>query len=91
MLLPGQMIRRCRRQLQTGNSRPITTIAEIGAATPELEELIHAALEEWNISGEWFARTPLMSQMADAGGAERWLQHLAGAADFPVTVHPPYS
>ncbi|MFT3851958.1 MAG: GIY-YIG nuclease family protein [Ilumatobacteraceae bacterium] len=77
-------------ELQTGNSRRITTIAEAHNATPELEALLHAKLSEWNVTGEWFARDHLVAQAAAAGGFGVWLQRLAGHDRWPVTVHPPY-
>lgn len=77
-------------ELQTGNPRRITVIAEIGSATPELEDHIHSKLNEWNITGEWFARGPLVAQAASEGGFESWLRKLAGEHDWPIAVHPPY-
>jgi hypothetical protein len=77
-------------ELQTGNPRRITVIAEIGSATSELEDHIHTKLNEWNITGEWFARGPLVAQAASAGGFENWLRKLVGDAEWPIAVHPPY-
>lgn len=77
-------------ELQTGNPRKIRTIAEIGRATPDLEESIHNLLDEWNVTGEWFARDPIFTQVAGAGGFRTWLLALVTDADWPVTVHPPY-
>jgi hypothetical protein len=77
-------------ELQTGNSRRITLVAEMSNATPELEALIHSKLDEWNVTGEWFARDQLVAQAAAVGGFGPWLQRLAGSDDWPVTVHPPY-
>ena len=79
-----------RSELQTGNSRRITTIAEMSNATADLEALIHSKLDEWNVTGEWFARDHLVAQAAAAGGFGPWLRRLAGDEDWPVTVHPPY-
>jgi Meiotically up-regulated gene 113 len=76
--------------LQTGNSRRITIIAEMSDATPALEALIHSKLDEWNVTGEWFARDQLVAQAAAAEGFGPWLRRLAGDDEWPVTVHPPY-
>jgi Meiotically up-regulated gene 113 len=78
-------------ELQTGNPRRITVVAEIGRATIELEALLLSKLNEWNIIGEWFARGPLLSQAASAGGFGSWLRKLVGDEDWPITVHPPYT
>ncbi len=59
-------------------------------ATPELEALIHSKLDEWNVTGEWFARDQLVAQAAATGGFGPWLQRLAGGDEWPITVHPPY-
>jgi hypothetical protein len=77
-------------ELQTGNPRRITVVAEIGSATIELEELLHSKLNEWNITGEWFARGPLVAQAASAGGFGNWLRALAGDHPWPIVVHSPY-
>jgi hypothetical protein len=77
-------------ELQTGNPRRITVIAEIGRATVELEALLLSRLNEWNITGEWFARGPLVAQAASAGGFGKWIRTLIGENDWPIIVHPPY-
>jgi hypothetical protein len=77
-------------ELQTGNSRRITIIAAMSNATADLEALIHSKLDEWNVTGEWFARDHLVAQAAAAGGFGPWLRRLAEDEDWPVTIHPPY-
>jgi hypothetical protein len=85
----GQVARRVA-ELQTGNSRKITTIVEIFKATPEVEAMLHGELNEWNITGEWFERGPIIARAAAAGGLDAWLKHLLGSADWPMIIHPPY-
>ena len=70
-------------ELQTGNPRRITVVAEIGSATIELEELLHSKLNEWNITGEWFAWGPLVAQ-----APARRLRQLASQR-WRVTTHGP--
>jgi hypothetical protein len=60
--------------LQTGNSRRITSIAEILNATLATETLLHSILNEWNVNGEWFAREPVIVQAGVAGGFDAWLK-----------------
>jgi hypothetical protein len=76
-------------ELQIGNSRKITSIAEILDATPETEALLHSVLNEWNVTGEWFAREPVIVQAGVAGGFDAWLKKVLGA-DWPMIIHPPY-
>ncbi len=83
----GQVAKRIA-ELQTGNSRKITTLVEIFKATPELEAMLHRELNEWNITGEWFERGPVIARATAAGGLEAWLKRLLGSADWPVIVHP---
>jgi len=45
------------RRLQTANPAPLRMIAAV-EATPEQEEMIHAALADNHIRGEWFDLTP---------------------------------
>jgi hypothetical protein len=60
--------------LQTGNSRKITHDAEILDATPEVEAKLHSALNEWNVTGEWFARDRVIARAAAAGGFDPLLK-----------------
>jgi hypothetical protein len=76
--------------LQTGNSRKITQIADIFNATPEVEALLHRALNEWNVTGEWFARDRVIARAVAAGGFEPLLRELLGVEDWPIHIHPPY-
>lgn len=76
--------------LQTGNPRPISPIAEIADASPVVEEALHASLSAWSLRGEWFDRPKLMAQASAVGGVDPWLRSLLGVGDWKVTVHSPY-
>ena len=76
--------------LQTGNPRRIMTVAEIANATEDTEAALHAALNDWNVSGEWFDRGPVVDQITAAGSVKDWLATLPGVNPRHVTVHPPY-
>lgn len=76
--------------LQTGNPRTITVIAEIGGATADTEALLHRALGEWNVKGEWFARDAIVAHAAAAGGFKRFLESVLETPGWTVVVHPPY-
>jgi hypothetical protein len=76
--------------LQTGNSRRLTTIAEIFNADGGVEDHLHARLNEWNTSGEWFDRSAIVAQATGAGGFEPWLRALLGGDGWQITVHPLY-
>lgn len=76
--------------LQTGNSRPLSAIAEIHNAPLSVEEHLHASLAAWSLRGEWFDRAKLMAQATNVGGVEAWLRSVLGPGDWRITVHPPY-
>lgn len=77
--------------LQTGNSRRIGVLAEIRNAENALESHLHDVLGEWNIGGEWFARSPLLRRITASGSVESWLRDLIGPnRGLDVVVHPPY-
>lgn len=76
-------------ELQTGNSRRITTIAEISGVSPEVESLLQKRLAEWNITGEWYDRGSLLMQVQEAKGVARWLKSMLERGTT-VTVHHPY-
>lgn len=78
------------KDLQTGNPRRISVIAEIANATEETEAALHRALNTWHVSGEWFARDAVVDQIAVAGSAHAWLESVPGLNGLPIIVHPPY-
>jgi hypothetical protein len=73
-------------ELQTGNSRRITIIAEMSDASPALEARIHSKLDEWNVTGEWFARDQLVAQAAAAEGFGPWLRRLATTSGPSLSI-----
>jgi len=77
-------------ELQTGNSRKLTQIADILDSTPEVEAKLHSALNEWNVTGEWFARDRVIARAAAAGGFEPLLKNLLGVEHWRINIHPPY-
>ncbi|MBO0884518.1 MAG: hypothetical protein J2P17_30135 [Mycobacterium sp.] len=75
--------------LQTGNSRKITQITDILDLTPEVEAKLHCGLNEWNLTGEWFARDRVIARVAATGDwtlAEKAL----GVERWRINIHPPY-
>ncbi len=76
--------------MQTGNPRRIMTVAEIANATEDTEAALHVALNDWNVSGEWFDRGPVVAQITAAGSVKDWLATLPGVNPRHVTIHPPY-
>jgi hypothetical protein len=56
------------KDLQTGNSRLIRTVAQVRSADPDVEWHLQTSFAEWNLQGEWFERAPLKELAADAGG-----------------------
>lgn len=76
--------------LQTGNSRPISPVAEIHGAPVAVEEHLHSSLAAWSLRGEWFDRAKLMAQATNLGGVEPWLRNVLGDGDWLITVHSPY-
>lgn len=76
--------------LQTGNPRPISVMAEIVGATVETELALHDELSEANVSGEWFARQAVVDRIWTAGSVEQWLRTCRGVGRRRIDVHPPY-
>ena len=76
--------------LQTGNPRQIMVVAELANATEETEDALHAALNDWNVRGEWFDRASVVAQITAAGSVKDWLDTLPGVNARYVPIHPPY-
>jgi len=82
----GQVYARVR-SLQTGNPRRIRPVAEIHGASVKVESNIQDRLSQWNTTGEWYAREPILEQVREAGGWEQWLLGMIPKAGWAIVVY----
>lgn len=74
--------------LQTGNPRPLRTMATIAPASPSVESHLHRKLDAWLVRGEWYAREPILAAVHDAGGWAPYLQDLLPPGAWEISIHP---
>lgn len=74
--------------LQTGNPRPLHTVATIAPASPSVEYHLHRKLDAWLVRGEWYEREPILAAVADAGGWTRYLDNLLPPGAWEICAYP---
>lgn len=77
--------------LQTGNPRLISAIALVMNADLSVESHLHQEFAAWAMQGEWFDRSQLLAAARETNGWGALIRSRLPAADWVITVFPPYS